>query len=157
MTFDKNKFMAAKYSFREKEIPVPSLKDFFDPDTKPVWKIRNLTGVDIARADEAASKYALSSDVLEALMGSHSKKVQDSVKKILGKSEDIPVDIAKRVEHLQICSIDPVCDLDLALKICKVQALLFLELTNEILKLSGKGMKLGELKASGKTKKSKLP
>lgn len=155
MPFNKAEFMEAKFSFREKEVPVPGLAEFFGKDEDPIWKVRNLTGVEIAQADEAASKYGLSADVLEALVAGYSKKVQASVKKLMGKSEDIPQAIAKRVEHLITCSIEPKCDLDLALKICKIHGLLFLELTNEILALSGKGMELGKLKPSGKIKKSK--
>ena len=116
MPFKTDEFMAAEFSSRERKVPVPCLGKFFAKNEKPVWKLRNLTGVEIAKADEAASKYALSAEMLAALVVKHTKGVQSTVKKLMGRSDDIPQAIAKRVEHLIICSIEPKCDLDMALK-----------------------------------------
>jgi len=149
--------MAEKYTAREKKVPVPDLKQFFGEKEKPVWIVRGLTAIEIARAQAVADKRDLSKAILEGLLTLRAAEVKDAITKLVGRSDEIPEDMAKKIEHLVIASVNPVCSEDMALKISKVAPTTFFTLANEIWKLSGQGMSPGKSKPFGKTKKSKQP
>jgi hypothetical protein len=157
MGFDRAAFMKAQWEERISEYPVndPDLIGFFDKEEKPIWTVRSMTGVEIGKANEAAQKQNISDAVLEGFMSRRSKEVKDAVKGLLGTDKVVPEDIAKRIEHLMVASVEPKCDLDLALLVCKAKPLFFLQVTNEITRVTGMGMVPGKQKPSGKIPKSK--
>ncbi len=154
MAFDVKKYMTEIFEPRTEAVPVPSLQSYFGEDEKAVWIVRGLTGREIGNANEVAAKQSVSTKVLEGLLTSHGNQIQDAVKALIGRDGGMSEDMAKRIEHLMCCSVDPKCDLDLALKICKSHPITFLEITNVIVKLSGLGMQQGKPKPSGAMKKS---
>jgi len=154
MAFDVNKFMSARLVPRTESVPVPDLKDFFEGKDKPVWTVRGITGNELGRANEAAARNKNIAAILEGLVSGKNADKVNSVRKLLGTGEgDVPDDIAKRIEMLKIGSVDPVCDLDLALKMCKAFPVEFFQLTNKITNLTGQGHEPGKAPPSGKTKK----
>ena len=155
MAFDTGAFMAERFEPRTSAVPVPELKGWFDKGDDLTWTVRGLTGVEIAKASEVAAKRSLSSAILEGLLTMKAKDVKEAVEKIIGRGDDIPEETAKRIEHLVIASVEPKCDEDLAIRVNKVYPTVFLQLTNQILLLSGQGMMPGKSKPFGKTKKSK--
>lgn len=180
MGFDKKKFIKAKFTAREDSVPVPDMKEFFDddpdypefiddpkfvnvnkpqiknPDWKPpVWKVRGLEGVEVARSNEAMEKNKNIATILEALVTTNKQEKIQAVKQLIGIDEKVPNEIAKRIELLILGSIDPVCDTELAVKICRVYPIEFYQITNKITELTGRGHVPGKQKASGETQKSK--
>jgi len=155
MGFNSKQFLSENFEPREKAVPVPELKDFFDEGEKPVWIVRGLTGKEIGLADQVAARRSVSASVLEGLLSKRNDEIIEAIKNLVGRAEDMPEAIIKRLEHLQMGSVDPVCDLDLALKVNKVSPTVFLNLTNEILILTGLGMTPGKSKPFGKIKASK--
>jgi hypothetical protein len=69
----------------------------------------------------------------------------------------VPDDVAKRIEHLVLGSVDPVCTPDLAVRLCETYPVEFYQLTTKILELTGKGQEPGKSKRSGKTAMSGPP
>ena len=152
MAFKKQDFISALYEQRFSEVPVPDLQPFFEDDDKPVWKVRGLTGQELGRANDAADRNKKISSVVEGVLSDNPKKIAKAVRQVI--DPDTPQDIAKRLEHIITGSVDPECDLTLALKICECFPIEFFAITNEILKLTGQGQLPGKPKPSGKIQKS---
>ena len=155
MPFDVKKFLETKFEPRTKKHPVPQLKDWFAEGEKAVWILKSIGAAEFGRADESVGNEAMTDKILTALTAMNSEDVVTKIKELMGKSGDKPKSIAKRIYHLMYGSVDPVCTLELAVRLCDNFPILFLELTNEILMLSGQGFEPGKSLPSGETQKSK--
>ena len=92
--------------------------------------------------------------LFESLMSGNSEKVIEKVKELVGRTGDKPQSVAKRIYHLHFGTADPPgCKFEVAAKLCDTFPVLFLELTNKILELSGQGFEPGKPEPSGKIKK----
>ena len=149
MPFDTARFMAAQFEPRTEEISVPGLVDFFEPDEKPIWKIRGQTASEIACAMDAGAKHKNIDAIIQAI-AANADQVGE-LKRAIGITKDTPGEIIKRLEQLVQCSIDPVITLDVAVKIGETRPIELYQITNEILRLTGLGMDLKKQSASGKT------
>jgi hypothetical protein len=149
MPFDTKQFLKTKFSPRTFAFPVPEMRAFFSAGEDPVWKVRGLTGHELGRAAEAADKHKTIVALLEGLTADSSKDKADAVKTLLGLGGDTPADIAKRLEHLAVGSVDPKCPQDLAVRICETFPVEFYQLTNKIYELTGQGQVPGKLPPSG--------
>lgn len=153
--FDSKKLLQTQFIPRENTVSVPDMKDFFPEGEKPEWKVRGLTGIELARVNEAVAKNKDVAAILEGLISSSSQEKINSVKQLIGADEKVPNDIAKRVEFFILGSVEPKVDTELAIKICTVFPIEFFEITNKITVLTGKGHVPGKPKPSGKIQKSK--
>ena len=148
--FDNKKFLQTQFVPRETNVPVPDMKDFFPEDVKPVWTVRGLTGVELARTNEAVARNKDMAAILEGLISQSNQEKVASVKQLIGIDSKVPGDIAKRVEMLVIGSVNPVIDTEIAVKVCSVFPIEFYELTNKIVVLTGQGHVPGKPTVSGK-------
>ena len=155
MSLDIKKFLNQQFEPRVKDVPVPQLKPWFASNGKgkdksdkvtdikdakpPVWTIRALNADEIGRADEAVANEGVTTQLMEALTSMNSPEVSEKVKELMGASKDTPKTIAKRTYHLIYGSVEPKCDYELAGKLRNTFPVIFYELTNEILQLSGQG------------------
>lgn len=155
MSFDTKKFLKEKYVHRVEEVAVPDMAIFFPGGEKSVWKVRGLTGQELGRANEAVEKNRNVAAILEGIMSAAGKEKTEAVKSMIGLSAgQTPSDIVKRIEHLVMGSVEPACTQEMAVKVCEVWPVMFFELTNTILKLSGQGQMPGKQKASGEMNQS---
>ena len=136
-------------------MPVPSLASFFEDGDTAQMEVRGLTGEEMARVNEAQAKNKNIQAVIEALAGGDGKEKVQAIQESLGLSDDVPSDLARRIELLRLGCVDPEVDVQLAAKIFKVAPVDGYSLTNKIQVLSGQGMMPGEPQASGKKAKSK--
>ena len=118
MSFDIKAFINEQFTPRTVDYPVPKLKDWFKNGEKPVWKIRSLNGAEIGRADEAVQNEGMTAKILEAVTSMNSTEVATQIKELMGKSDGKPKSIAKRIYHLMYGSVEPECNLELAVKVC---------------------------------------
>ena len=118
MSFDIDKFMTTQFTPREEAVKVAELKSFFN-GKKAVWKVRGLKGVEIARARESTDKNKVVKAVVDGLVSNSERKKADAIKEMLGVGENVPNDIAYRVELLVMGSIEPAVDYPLATKLCE--------------------------------------
>lgn len=153
MAFDLKAFNAAKLEPRTEDVPVPDLAVFFAAPDKPVWKIRQLTGEELSRANEAAGRNKQASAILRAMAASETKS--DAIKELMGFSDAIPEDLAKRIEHLMLGSVEPKVDRETALRLFRHYPVVAWQLCDRILALTGKGAVSGEPKRSTRAGKSK--
>lgn len=158
MTFDADRFISEKWQRREHEIDVPTLKEFFGQDEKPVWKIQSLEGSEIARARFAKDRNirikANLDSIAEIISSKNSKKIKDQISEIFGNVEG-EADVAWRTELLIYGSAEPKVDYPLASMLFKVKPTEYYSITNEIIRICGLGHEPGKPKPSGETKKSK--
>ncbi len=154
MSFDAKKFLKTKFTPRMEEVPVPDLAAFFPDGAKPVWKVRGLTGQELGRANEAAERNKNIAAIIEGIASGAAKEQTDAVKDLLGVGGQAPQDVAKRLEHLVIGSVDPKCTPDVAVRLCETFPVEFFQITNRIVQLTGQGQMPGKQQASGETPKS---
>ena len=154
MSFDANLFLKATINHRESDVKVPALQDFFGKD-EPIFKVKALSGEQIAIVNEAAERNKNLNALMSALVGGSSEQKSAAVKSLMGVgSDEVPEDTAKRIEVLIMGSVDPVCDRDMAIKINEYFPLDFTKITNEIYRLTGEGGDIvGKPKPSTVTKK----
>lgn len=149
MGFDVKGFMTAKLSYRTETVPVPDIAGWFT-DAAPEWTVRGLTGKELGRVNDAAQRNARWSALMEKFASRSPKKMAGAVQDLVD-GPDTPEDIARRVEMLVMGSVDPACDLQLSLKMCEHFPVVFHQLTNKILALTGLGAVAGGSKPSGGT------
>jgi hypothetical protein len=154
MGFNSKKFLKTKFAPRTFDVPVPDMKEFFEEGTPAIWKVRGLTGQELGRSNEASSKHKSIVAIIEGITSSSSKENADAVKDLLGLGAATPTDIAKRLEHLCLGSVEPACTLDLAVRICEAYPVEFYQITNKIMELTGQGQVPGKQKPSGVTAES---
>jgi hypothetical protein len=152
LSFDLKKFETTNFNYREKEIDVPELKEFFNGKKKPKWKIRGLTGIELAEVRASVNKNKDIEKMVELISSEFSKDKIEAFKEAFGMNDQAPDDWVRRVTILIFGSVDPVVDRPLAVKFGEVFPVTFQTLTDQIQILTGQG-KLGEFTASGQTQK----
>jgi hypothetical protein len=149
MPFDSKEFIKTKFEPRQERVPVPDLKDFFSEDDEPVWIVKGLTGHELGRSNEVAERNKNLQAVVEGLFSAATKEKAQAVREMIGIDKNTPDDIAKRFEMLVLGSVDPVCDEELAIKICTCFPIEFYQITNRITHLTGQGHTPGKAPPSG--------
>lgn len=155
MGFDGKRFVNTRFVPREEDVPVDDLKEWFEKDGKPLWRVRGLTGQELGAVNEAVERNKNIAAILEGLLAPENAEKVESLRKLLGVSDDVPQDIAKRIEMLTRGSVAPECDLDLALKLCENFPIEFYEITQVIIRLTGQGRIPGKSKPSTVTQESR--
>jgi hypothetical protein len=151
MPFDAKKFNKTKFTHRTEDVPVPDLKEFFPEGEPAVWKVRGLTGQELGRANEAADRNKSIAAILAGLTSGAEKEITEAVKDLVGVGGQTPADISKRLEHLCLGSVEPVCTHELAVRLCETFPVEFFQITNAIVRLTGQGQMPGKVQPSGKT------
>lgn len=150
---DLQKFLNANLQPREAELQVPELSAFFPEGVKPSWKVRGLTGAELARAREAADRSENIKTLIEAMAGDGEKAV--AIRNVMGLNDDeVPADISRRIEMLVSGSVEPPVgtqNRDIAVRLAENFPVTFYSITNKIQELTGQGSELGKRKRSGGT------
>jgi hypothetical protein len=140
MPLDKQKFLKTKFENRTYDYPVPQLKDWFPEGDTPIWTVRGLTGIELGRAlENGERKKTADAYKLEAMTCGDPAAAMDVIKELFANRDEIPERISTRIEYLIEGSVDPKCDLELALALMKFNGMLASNIANKILELSGKG------------------
>uniref|UniRef100_A0A6M3J2J7 Uncharacterized protein n=1 Tax=viral metagenome TaxID=1070528 RepID=A0A6M3J2J7_9ZZZZ len=154
MAFDRTAFLSAKWEPRTESVPVPDMAEFFGGSKKDAkWKVRGLEGVEVGRAKAAAARNRNVAAILEGLVSPSKKEIASSMAKLVGVGDDVPDDIAIRIEHFIMGSVEPEADLELAKTVCRSFPVEFYTITTKILELTGAGHLPGKPKPSGKKEK----
>lgn len=149
MPFDSKAFMRTLFVPREEAIKLPALKDWFGDDDECLWTVRGMTGSELARTLDAANKIKNMDAVIKAI--GNSQETIRELKIALGMGDDTPADIAKRLEQLTVCSVEPKLEITVAVKLAEAFPVEFYMLTNKIVELTGLGMDVKKPPASGLT------
>ncbi|WP_136247932.1 hypothetical protein [Halomonas borealis] len=163
MEFDISKFTSTSFTPREEDVPVPDLAAFFSGTPEkdesgnakpPLWRVRGLTGAELAKANEAVQMNRNRVAIAEALAAGKDQQLTEALRELIGNGDAVPDDTAKRIEMLTIGSVSPGCTGQLAVKLAEAFPIEFTQLTNKIMQLTGLGGEPGKPKRSSGTKKS---
>lgn len=146
--FDGKAFNKAKFSPRTALVPVPSLAAFFKDDEAAEFEVRSLSGNEMALCNDALARRANIELVITAmrLTGEH----KEALDRLLGSTDELSPEIAKRLEMLNI--VFPGLGYPTWIKVCDAFPVVFYELTNKILELTGQGKALEKPKPSGEVR-----
>ena len=150
---DIDRFKNTTFEKRTEDVPVPALKDFFDKGDEPVFKIRGLSGPELAEVHAAVDKYKDVNKLIEGLLSDDMKAKIEAIKESMGITEKTPIDFVRRIEMFKRGMVDPVADDDFTMKYAENFPVDFYHVTNRISNLSGLGSMPGKSRPSGKTKK----
>lgn len=152
---DTSKFMKQEYRPREGVVLVTALSGYFEEGKTPEYKVRGLTAAELSQADLTAEKNKNVMGLVEMLAGGAGKDKIAAIKGALGfDSDEVPDELAKKLEYVVMGSIDPVVTLPIAVKMAEVAPIEFLAVAREILVLTGQGHVPGKQKPSGEEKTS---
>lgn len=155
--FDVKKFKSAKFEHQTQDVPLPEkFREFFtDPKEKLVWKVRGLTGQELGYAANYANRNKNIMASIEAMAGGTKADMVKAYKDLYGSDATAtPQQTAEAIEKMMIASVDPVCDLETAIKVCTVSATAFYSIALAIKLLTDGGMVPGKPKGSGKVQAS---
>ena len=150
MSFDLKGFRNSQFGDRTESVPVPDLKEWFDEDDEPAIVVRGLTAEELARTNEAAERNKNINSVVEALSGRRQDKVE-AMREMLGVTDSVPNDLAKRLEQFAYGTVDPDMDHELAIKFAENYPVEFYQLTNKIMELTGQGRQIVKKKSTKQT------
>lgn len=142
MGFDISKFDQTQFNERTKDIDVPELRAFFAEGEKPVWKIRGLTGEEIARTREAVERNRIArAEIISAQERGASEAVTMAMKTLLGVGslDSVPDDHVRHLNTVVLGSIEPKIQLEHAVKLAVTFPIVFTQLHNEIYMITGLG------------------
>ena len=142
MGFNADRFNAAAAKPREDTMAFPELAAFFDEGERPVWTVRGLTGPELFVALEAEARHAGLAKLVEA--AASSTNMVNALRAAAGIPVGTPGEMAKRLEMLVAGSVNPKVDLPTAVNIATRFPIDFINLTQKISVLTGKGFDLGK-------------
>ncbi len=147
--FQLSRFEAESFKAREREVAVPELMEFFDEGTAAVWRIRGLTGAEVAKVRDSVTRARDLEGLVARLAAENVKDKVAAVVEAFGLATGSDADdFVRRLTLLVIGSVEPKIQRNHAVKVSEVAPLAFYRLTDEIYNLTGQG-KLGESSASG--------
>lgn len=142
--FDAEKFMAAQFSRRTAEIPVPELAEFFD-EKKAVMTVQNLTGSEFGRVLEETKGNRLE-DVQSLLRTAGSGDPEAVVKAVERYAEafktKLPNDVVMRTHMIVMGLVEPKLDLEGVIRLREQCPDVFYRLSNKIQALTGQGAEI---------------
>ncbi|SEM79173.1 hypothetical protein SAMN04489760_14818 [Syntrophus gentianae] len=146
--FDLKKFRNAKFEPRYEDVSVPDLKGFFEEGIEPLWRVRNLTGHELGKVNEAAERNKSIAAIMEGLVSCSAEDKAEAVKRLVGLGDETPNDVARRLEMLALGSVDPAIDHVTAVRLCTHFPIEFYSLTAIITKLTGLGSEVKKKQSS---------
>ena len=158
MGFNLDGFRQSKLAKREEDVKVPALAKWFDDGEAPVFKVRGLSAVELARAEEKRVARSNMTAVLKAIAkpGTLESEKVDELRAAIGLTDEVPGETAKRLAMLEIGCIAPELSTADCVKLGENFPIEFHILTNKITELSGLGAEEAEKsKPSGETPESK--
>ncbi len=145
MSFNQDKYQEATFEFREREVPVPELKDFFPEGDRLVWRVRNLTGLELFSVHEAVERNNRKVEAVEALFGGDRKERIEALQMLACVHPDLtPTEYVRRLETFKCGSVDPKVNHDFAVKFAHNHGHLFSRISGEILLLTVQGAEPGK-------------
>lgn len=150
--FDATRFNATPATLRTADYEIKALAGFFEEDQPPIFRVRQLTGEELAACQEAAKVNRDTAELITGLMADDPKEKVEAVLTAMGRSQTkVPDEHAKRLEMLVLGSVEPKLDRSTVINLATRFPVDFMILTNMISGLSGQGAILGESSGSGAT------
>lgn len=143
--FNSAQFSKTQFIAKTATVAVPALSAFFNADEPAEFEVRGLTGNELAQCNEAALKRSNIDLVIQSLQLTNDHK--SDLQKLLGHTQDLAADTIKRLEMLNV--VFPGAGLPVWIKLCDAYPVVFYEVTNKILELTGQGKAIAKPEPSG--------
>jgi hypothetical protein len=139
MAFNPEKYLAEEFEDRVIDFPVPDLAPWCDGEA--VFKLRGLTGVELAQVRENLNRRKAAQKLLgEAESKSIDKAITDACRVILGLvGEKIPEEHAKFIDLIVFGCVEPKMDIQAAAALGKNSSIEFEAIARQIMMLTGQG------------------
>ena len=157
MSFDLKRFNSTKLAIRTKEVDVPALKPFFDEDEKPVFVVKGISGEELARVNEQVYINAGAQKAIELAQQKGAQAGVEAVRTLLGGfSDNVPDTHVRNINIVHLGCVEPKLERPDVVRLAQNYPIEFSILSQEILKLTGQGATIDQVKstASGKTEAS---
>ena len=151
MAFDLSKFMNTKFEPRVEVVELnKELTAFFPGGEKPVFKVRGLTGPELASVHSAVDRNRNLAAAIEGLLSDDVVNNIKNLKTTLGITKDRPAEIARRLEMFILGVVEPTgLSLEFAVRFCESFPVDFYHVTGVISRLTGEGAMPGKSQPSG--------
>jgi len=149
MPFHADRFESTHFEARRARVAVPALAPFFDEGEEASWEVRGLNSTELHKALEASRRQSSVEAIVRAIAATGDQA--DTIRRALGLTKDTPGEVAKRLEMLVAGSVSPTITLPQAVKLAEAFPIEFLQLTNEISELTGKGYDVAKPAAASPT------
>ena len=150
MPFDAKAFAKTKFEPRTAEIRIEELAEWFEPDP-PVFKVRGLSGVELAQAMEGANTAAQRADLAEALMDGALEDKSELIQQAFGLGPGVPDELIRYHELIIRGTVEPVLTRDISVKLAERFPVDHKALAMKILALTGQGAVKKKPPSSGET------
>jgi len=138
MPFDARAFAKAQFEPRLVVVIIPELCDWFGGED-PMFRVRGLSGIELAQALEAAQTTQSRAELAEALLdGTDGAKV-DAVKEAFGLGKGVPDELIRYHELVIRGSVEPKLTRDVSVKLAERFPVDHKQLALKILSLTGQG------------------
>jgi len=155
MPFNIAEFQNQKIIHRTGEVAVERLAKYFPEGEKPVWKVRGLSGEEMARVGDDVSSNANIGTPKDNPLGN---ELADVIKRITGKGENVPDSHVHKMAMVEYGSVDPKVSRQDVVKLAAVSVIDFLAIFTKIAELTTMGTVTEEkLKPSTETTESGTP
>jgi hypothetical protein len=139
MGFDAKAFMKTKFVPRTAEVPVKALASFFPEGEKPIWVVRGLTGVEVAKSREIGEKTQRMQALADAFAAASKSEIVDELKESFGLGNENPLDFNKRIDQIVMGSVEPQVTQEQVVRLATVAPVEFYSISQKILELTGLG------------------
>lgn len=150
MAFDAKAFSKAKFEPRIEEFRFPELAEFFG-DSEPVFKVRGLTGIELAQALDSAGSAKTRAELAEALLDGAIEDKSEALKSAFGLGGGVPDELIRHHELVIRGVVDPAITRDVSVKIADRFPIDHRNLASLITRLTGQGQVKKKPKSSGET------
>ncbi|MBF0308127.1 MAG: hypothetical protein HQL56_01175 [Magnetococcales bacterium] len=144
--FNVKQFRSARFVARTADIDLSGsgLAEFFQEGSPPVWKVRGLTGEEMAicrqdRRDAIAARDIMGQIRARAEAQGAEEHVQALAVLSKTMSDGVPDDHALYLSYVQHGSVAPVCPREMAVKLAANFPVEFMAIAHKILELTGLG------------------
>jgi len=144
--FDIGKFQNTDLQLRTREVSMTALPDKFFPEgSEKKFKVRQLTGNEIAACNEAVNAATQARALVEKIMAGSAREKADAICESLGLSAELKPESVREMNWVHKGIIDPVgFGYDQVVRLHSFYYVDFKQLFNEIVSLTGMGADAGE-------------
>lgn len=147
--FNVQKFMGEKWLPREQDVRIPELAPFFPEDAEPVFRVRGLTGTELANVQEAAQRNRDVAALVEGVLSPDNAERIAALRDVMGIGDKVPDELAKRMAMVEAGCVSPRLDMPTVVQLFRVLPVDMYNLANTISSLTGAGHVPGKAQPSG--------
>ena len=150
MGFDARSFIHSTFEARTAEVRIPELAPFFD-GAEPVFKVRGLSGIELAQCTEAAGAQKMRADLVASLIDGSDEERTKALLESFGLGAHVPGELVRYHELIIRGTVEPVIDRETSVLLATRYPVDHRGLALKIMELTGAGQLCTKKKPSVST------